>query len=145
MAPAPAAATPAAPAAPPPQALFDRLLASTTAAPAPTAPPAGLVTLQVRPELVEALRKLEARLETTPGALQVLADADAPGTDTVPIVRSPDVVHRARREMAESLTPAEVLVEDLVDAIFARLFEDPDVADAARSSSAACSRSSARP
>ena len=134
--PGPESAAPATPAPSPAphagHALFDRLLANASAAPAPVPAPAGLVTLQVRPELVEALRKLEARLEAHPGALEALPEAVAPGTDTVPTARAPDIVRRAREEMGDALTPADALVADLVAAMFGRLFEDPEVSDAAK-------------
>lgn len=128
---------------PPPMGLFDRLLASAAnpaaraapaapvAAPPAAAQAAGFVTLQVRPELVEALRNLEARLASDPDSVAVLAPAP-PGAEAQVSGRSPDVVLRARDEMAGSLTPPDVLVADLVAALFRRLFADPEVSDAAK-------------
>ncbi|HRA23651.1 MAG TPA: DUF1631 family protein, partial [Usitatibacteraceae bacterium] len=114
-------AQPAAPATP--QALFDRLLAA-AAAPAPAPAGAGLVTLQVRPELVEALRSLEARMAAA-GPAEV-----ATPSPLSPL--SPDIVRRARDDMADTLTPADGVVADLVAAMFGRLFDDPEVSDAAK-------------
>ncbi|MCL4689021.1 MAG: DUF1631 family protein [Burkholderiales bacterium] len=117
-------AQPSAPATP--RALFDRLLAAAAApaptpAPAPAPAPAGLVTLQVRPELVEALRSLEARMAIA-----------APTESATPSAPSPDVVRRARDDMGDALTPADGVVADLVAAMFGRLFDDPEVSDAAK-------------
>ncbi len=122
------------PAAAPVQGIFDRLLASASAAPAaplPAPAPAGLVTLHVRPELVEALRKLEARLDADPQAVSA-ATPTGPGAQAGPAVYSPEVVLRARDDMAGALTPTDTLVADLVAAMFGRLFVDPDVSDAAK-------------
>ncbi len=142
----PAAAEAGNPSSPPVQpapapSLFDRLLASTAGAPAavsapaavaaPAAAPEGMITLQVRPELVEALRNLEARLEADPNSLAALSPS-ASGTNAPVQSRSPDVVLRAREEMAGALTPGDVLVADLVAAMFRRLFDDPEVSDAAK-------------
>lgn len=113
----------------PGQGLFDRLLANATSAPASV--PEGLVTLLVRPELIEALRKLEAHLEADPRALEALPNAASHGEAALP-AHSPDVVRRAREEMAAALTPGDVLVADLVAAVFGRLFIDSEVSDAAK-------------
>ncbi len=121
--PAPAQAPPGAAAGAAPG-LFDRLLAGAAAAAQPSQP---LVTLQVRPELVAALRSLEARLPAAAPASAIASDASGPAPSP-----TADLIRRAREEMAGALTPADELVADLVAATFARLFEDPDLAEAAK-------------
>lgn len=121
---APATGVPAAVAAPP---------AGAAPAAAPAAPE-GLVTLHVRPELVEALRSLEARLEADPHALATLPEAlqGTPSGVVYHTAPTAEVVRRARDEIAPHLTPADTLVADLVAAMFARLFENPEVSDIAK-------------
>lgn len=119
----------------PAEGLFDRLLASATSSPAAAAQaaqaPPGMVSLHVRPELVLALRNLEARLEADPHAFDGLSgDGPAGAASSFPF--SPDIVRRAHDDMAGALTPADSLVADLVAAMFGRLFDDADVSDAAK-------------
>jgi hypothetical protein len=118
---------PAAPAPPPPQALFDRLLASAATVPAPSQP--GLVTVHVRPELAQALHRLESRL----AALSAdLGQAALPDETAASVPPTADVVRRARDQLADALTPADMAVADLLAAMFGRLFTDPELADAAK-------------
>lgn len=133
---APAGAVAAAPAAPAPGAPAAAVAAAgipPAGAVAPAAPD-GLVALFVRPELAEALRNLEARLESDPHALATLPEAlrGAPSGVAYHTAPTAEVVRRARDEIAVHLTPADTLVADLVAAMFARLFENPEVSDIAK-------------
>ncbi len=113
---------------------LDRLfaLASGSApATAPAAPaPPGMVTMNVRPELVEALRNLEPRLASLLAASQMPAGAGAGGPAAYP--ESSAAVHRAKDEMRASLDANDVVIADLVAALFDRLFLDPRLTDATR-------------
>ncbi len=114
--------------------------APSSASPALAAPPPpeGTVTINVRPELVEALRSLEPRLaallttsqaaaSTAPGEIFAGAPAGA-----VAIPASSAAVHQAKQEMRASLTADDVVVADLVAALFDRLFADTRLTDATR-------------
>jgi len=90
-----------------------------SAAPAP-AP--GMVTVQVRPELLAALRTLEARLP----AMSV-EDLERSG-----IFPPSEEIHRAKRALGETLTPHDAIVADVVAALFDRLFADARLSDAAK-------------
>jgi hypothetical protein len=94
--------------------------AASVPAPAAAAAP-GMVTVQVRPELLEALRLLESRLPAT-GPAPVAATAESPSA-------YPVVIPRIKQEMAAALTPADAVVADLVAALFERLFADARLAD----------------
>lgn len=108
-------------------------------APAAGATP-GMITIQVRPELLAALRALETGL---PGAPQPASPAGpsepiAPGAraaavqdDFVP-PESSAAIHRAKREMSGALTAADVVVADIVAALFDRLFTDRLLSDATK-------------
>jgi hypothetical protein len=91
----------------------------------PAAP--GMVSIQVRPELLEALRALEARIAPEPSlaGLQHMAFPDAaarpaPGTQTV---------QDARKELGDAMTPADGVVADIVAAMFERLLADRRLSD----------------
>lgn len=144
-APAAAASSPAAP-----LGVLERLFAAASRpAPVPAAATLaaaaaipGLVTIQVRPELVAALRALEARqgsdpvatfapqavLFEAPAISGVTQGADAPAA----AMFSASIVRRAKVEMRESLTPADAVVADLVAALFDRLFTDARLSDATK-------------
>jgi hypothetical protein len=92
---------------------------------APTVP--GLVTIQVRPELLAALRSLESRTPMPMPALGAAADPDA-FIAAEPLY--PVVIPHIKREMGATLTPSDAVVADLVAAIFERLFADARLADA---------------
>jgi hypothetical protein len=120
----------------PSMALFERLLSGTAtapvapAAPAPVAPAAsGLVTIHVRPELVAALRALEARMPAVapiePAEPAMAEDAFVAAEQLYPVV-----IPRIKREMGAALTPSDGVVADLVAALFERLFTDARLADA---------------
>jgi Protein of unknown function (DUF1631) len=128
-----------------PLGVLERLFAAAArpaAAPVAAAPASipGLVTIQVRPELVAALRALEARHGSdpvttfAPQAMHFEApapaahDADAPAA----AMFSASIVRRAKVEMSDSLTPADAVVADLVAALFERLFVDPRLSDATK-------------
>ena len=152
-------ATPAAPAAP--MGILERLFAAAlrpapVAAPAPAAATAsqspagipGLITIQVRPELVAALRALEAKQEgepASPAGTQALVapqaslfDSPAPAVVAnaadapAAAMFSASIVRRAKVEMRDSLTPADAVVADLVAALFERLFVDARLSDATK-------------
>ncbi|HUJ00961.1 MAG TPA: DUF1631 family protein [Usitatibacter sp.] len=91
------------------------------AAPAPGAA-AGMVTIQVRPELLAALRTLEARLPAMSAE-----DLERSG-----IFPPSEEIHRAKRAMAGTLTPPDAIVADVVAALFDRLFADARLCDAAK-------------
>ncbi len=112
--------------------LFERIVATAnsgasggaaSAAPAPGAvasgdtagATAGLVTVQIRPELVAALRALESRASHG-------AEANA----------SLGSVRAAKEAMSASLTPVDSLVADLVEALFERLFAGAALTDRAK-------------
>ncbi len=95
--------------------------AAAAAAPAPTAAP-DMVTIQVRPELLSALRALEARLPA-------LSAEEAREATAAPASAE---IHRAKRAMAGTLTPSDAIVTDVVAALFDRLFADRRLADAAK-------------
>ena len=119
-----AAAVPADPTA----ALFERLVsgAGSAAASAPAAPTVpGLVTIQVRPELLAALRSLELRMPAPTVAATVDPDAFIAAEPLYPVV-----IPHIKREMGATLTPSDAVVADLVAAIFERLFADVRLADA---------------
>ena len=124
---------------------LDRLfaLASGHAAERPAIPaspaPEGTVNINVRPELLEALKNLEPRLAALMAASQGLAApgaAPAPAAQadasSVPIPASSAAVHQAKQEMRASLTADDVVVADLVAALFDRLFTDTRLTDATR-------------
>jgi hypothetical protein len=114
-----------------PSAPLDRLFAMASgqaplqAAPA-AAPPPGMVTVNVRPELVEALRNLEPRLASLLAASQSLPVAPAA------YPASSAAVHQAKEQMRASLDANDVVVADLVAALFDRLFNDSRLTDATR-------------
>jgi hypothetical protein len=110
-------------------------------APATSAPPPpeGTVTINVRPELVEALRMLEPRLAALLTGSQAPPSMDSGSTvhggialGAAPIPASSAAVHQAKQEMRASLTPDDVVVADLVAALFDRLFADTRLTDATR-------------
>jgi Protein of unknown function (DUF1631) len=112
---------------------------SVTQRPVMAVPP-GMITIQVRPEMVAALRALESRLDT-PSASDAgtvahasaqwpSAGGIAPGTETYPA--SSAEVHRAKAQMRDTLTPADVVIADLVAALFDRLFVDPRLSDSTK-------------
>jgi hypothetical protein len=125
---------------------LDRLfaLASGPASLGAAAPPDGTVTINVRPELAEALRNLEPRLAALLSASQAPAPvapgpshsgampSAAPFAAAAPIPASSAAVHQAKQEMRASLTPDDVVVADLVAALFDRLFNDPRLTDTTR-------------
>jgi len=78
----------------------------------------GLVTIEVRPELVEALRGLEGRLPPSGGA-----SASAPTAGDV---------HRAKLAMGGALNATDNVVADLVAALFDRLLADRRIPDATK-------------
>ena len=88
---------------------------------APAAPD-GMVTVQVRPELLAALRTLEARLPA-----MTAAELERSG-----IFPPSEEIHRAKRAMAGTLAPPDAIVADVVAALFDRLFADERLDDAAK-------------
>ncbi|MFZ3320795.1 MAG: DUF1631 family protein [Usitatibacter sp.] len=94
-----------------------------TAAPAPE----GTVNINVRPELLEALKNLEPRLAALMAPSQGVAPRAAPVFPA-----SSAAVHQAKQEMGGSLTPDDVVVADLVAALFDRLFADTRLTDTTR-------------
>ena len=121
---------------------LDRLFAMASAPgsrppPAAAAPPPGTVNINVRPELLEALRNLEPRLAALMAATQGGALPAGPaiipaGYATAPIPASSAAVHQAKQEMRASLNADDVVVADLVAALFDRLFGDTRLTDATR-------------
>lgn len=131
---------------------LDRLFAFASGQPAvrgmPSSPgvpaPDGTVSINVRPELFEALKNLEPRLaalaampggvvmpEFPPvGASAVAASGQPFATQVIPA--SSAAVHQAKQEMRSSLTADDVIVADLVAALFDRLFTDQRLTDATR-------------
>jgi hypothetical protein len=126
--------------------MLERLLSGAgarAAAPAPAASAAaqpgaaGLITIQVRPELVAALRALESRM---PAALPsaTAASAAAASEDGAPVADEfiaaeslyPVLIPRIKREMGATLSPSDAVVADLVAALFERMFNDARLADA---------------
>jgi hypothetical protein len=85
--------------------------------PKPSANP-GLVAIEVRPELVEALRGLEARLPPSAG-----------DSATAPMAGE---VHRAKLAMGGALNATDSVVADLVAALFDRLLADRRIPDATK-------------
>jgi hypothetical protein len=113
--------------------------------PTPPSPqqPDGTVTINVRPELVEALRTLEPRLAAlmaqsqAPASVAFASTAPAGSVDRAPAVpvaipASSAAVHHAKQEMRASLTVDDLVVADLVAALFDRLFVDTRLTDATR-------------
>ena len=100
---------------------LDRLLAAAAAQGGAAAAP-GMVTIQVRPELLSALRTLEARLPAMTSAEMERSGAFPPSAE----------VRRAKRAMAGTLTPSDAVVADIVAALFDRLFAEPRLCDAAK-------------
>ena len=106
------------------------------ASPAGTAQ-TGTVTVQIRPELLEALRRLESQL---PAAASDAAGARAPfeissynqGSLFHVIDDAPpaNIVRDAKRELMQTLSPADGVIIDIVAAVFDRLFNDPRLPDA---------------
>jgi hypothetical protein len=95
---------------------------------ATTAPaPEGTVNINVRPELLEALKNLEPRLDS----LMAASRSAAPQATPV-FPASSAAVHQAKQEMGGSLTPDDVVVADLVAALFDRLFADTRLTDTTR-------------
>ena len=93
-----------------------------------TAPaPEGTVNINVRPELLEALKNLEPRLAALVAPSRVTAPQAAPVFPA-----SSAAVHQAKQEMGGSLTPDDVVVADLVAALFDRLFADTRLTDTTR-------------
>ena len=94
---------------------------------------AGMVMIQVRPELVAALRSLETRLSegTAEGLAAGEAADDAAAVETAPAIYSAEV-RRAKRAMSATLTPNDSVVADLVAALFERLLSDRRLPDAAK-------------
>jgi hypothetical protein len=115
------------------------------AAAAPDLPAAapGMVTIQVRPELLSALRALETRLPPSSGtppdfeaAGRAAAEAP-PGNAGHPqeafaAPESSAAIHRAKREMSGALSASDVVVADIVAALFDRLFTDRMLSDATK-------------
>jgi hypothetical protein len=120
-----------------PNAPLDRLFALACGQQAAAAPvvgatqgePGGTVTIQVRPELLEALKNLEPRLAALITS-SYPAPAAMPNLAAIPV--SSAAVHQAKHEMRASLTPDDVVVADLVAALFDRLFSDTRLTDATR-------------
>ncbi len=113
----------------------------------------GLITIQVRPELLAALRALETRLPAmpegvaAPNAPGVAAAPMAPGASAAPMAsaagapgapagfvppESSAAIHRAKQEMSDALTASDVVVADIVAALFDRLFTDRLLSDATK-------------
>lgn len=125
---------------------LDRLIATAEgraieASMPPTARPVdGMVTIQIRPELVDALRKLESHLDLTgsPASSASSASAPQPAPRSMPpagemhFPASSAAVHRAKAEMGDALTTADAVVADLVAALFDRLYVDPRLSDATK-------------
>jgi len=106
---------------------LERLLAGAAAgarmpAPAAAAGSDGMVTVQVRPELLAALRTLEARLPAMSAEDLERSGVFPPSAE----------IQRAKRAMAGTLTPPDAIVADVVAALFDRLFADPRLSDAAK-------------
>ncbi|HLX25339.1 MAG TPA: DUF1631 family protein [Usitatibacter sp.] len=108
---------------------------------AATAAPAadGTVNINVRPELLEALKNLEPRLAalmTSQGVAMPGGPAMPASYGTAPAAQSfpasSAAVHQAKQEMQGSLTPDDVVVADLVAALFDRLFADTRLTDTTR-------------
>jgi hypothetical protein len=97
--------------------------ASASAAAAP-----GMVTVQVRPELLAALRALEERLSDDTVPVALLESARQPSAART----YPDEIDRAKRAMAGQLTPSDAVIADLVAALFDRLFADRLLPDATK-------------
>lgn len=101
----------------------------------PTARPIdGMVTIQIRPELVEALRKLESHLHLTAptAATEPQAARAVQPAGEMQFPASSAAVHRAKAQMGEALTTADGVVADLVAALFDRLYVDPRLSDATK-------------
>jgi hypothetical protein len=111
-------------------------------APTPQPAPAGAaqtgtVTVQVRPELLESLRRLEAEL---PPAASDAAAARGPAEtpsyvqgSLFPVINDApptNIVRNAKRELMGTLSPADGVIIDIVAAVFDRLFNDPRLPDA---------------
>ena len=121
---------------PAPQPAAIQPAAAQPASPQPAAPP-GTVNINVRPELLEALKNLEPRLAAlmaaTQGGAMPVAPAVVPaGYVSAPIPASSAAVHQAKQEMRASLNADDVVVADLVAALFDRLFADTRLTDATR-------------
>jgi hypothetical protein len=111
-------------------------------APPPPASPAGVaqtgtVTVQIRPELLEALRRLEAQLPAAAsdaaGALGPVEDSSHNQGSLFPVIDDApltNIVRNAKRELMETLSPADGVIMDIVAAMFDRLFNDPRLPDA---------------
>lgn len=100
-----------------------------------------MITIQVRPELLAALRALETGLPSTaatasapvPGpAGEGLASGSGFVPDSFVPPESSAAIHRAKREMSGALTPSDVVVADIVAALFDRLFTDRLLSDATK-------------
>ncbi len=128
-----------------PAGMLERLFAAAEhPAPAPIAPPPapaaqGMVTIQIRPELIEALHALESRLAAAPaqaappGPIEEAAPGEVFDIATPIAERTGSAaVRRAKGEMREALTPADAVVADLVAALFDRLFVDARLSDATK-------------
>ena len=116
--PVPAAGPGAAPSVIPGSSPLERILATVrgrVADPAPKAAVAGTISIEVRPELVDALRSLEARLPAAGAAVSTAGE-----------------VHRAKAAMSAALSPTDAVVADLVAALFDRLLADRRISDATR-------------
>jgi hypothetical protein len=117
-------------------------IAAQPAAPTQSLSPAagaqpGTVTVQIRPELLEALRRLESQIPARAAGAAAAGDvADIsssgqgslfPATEDAPLT---NIVRNAKRELLGTLSPADGVVIDIVAAVFDRLFEDPRLPDA---------------
>jgi hypothetical protein len=89
----------------------------------------GMISVQIRPELLAALRALESRLPLDEVVSQEPQQAALFDTTQVK-APSADPVRRAKQEMREALTPADGVVADIVAALFDRLFADSRLPDA---------------
>jgi len=96
----------------------------------------GTVTVQIRPELLAALRQIESRLpefsSSSSATRSPIAISDEvqgslfAAEDEAP---TSNAVRAVRQELKESLTPADLVVTDIVATIFDRLFGDPRLPD----------------
>ncbi|HEY2630485.1 MAG TPA: DUF1631 family protein, partial [Usitatibacter sp.] len=101
------------------------------------AAPEGTININVRPELLEALKNLEPRLAalmeaTQGGGASPTGIVSGTGAPLVPIPASSAAVHQAKQEMRGSLNADDLVVTDLVAALFDRLFVDGRLTDSTR-------------
>jgi len=104
--------------------------AATRIAPPPGGEPLapGMISVQIRPELLEALRALESRLPLE-GAPPAEPRQAALFDSTQVTAPTSEPLRRAKLQMREVLTPADGVVADIVAALFDRLFADSRLSD----------------